>query len=209
MEQGETGEMTLLLHLFFEFFKVGLFAVGGGLATLPFLYALSAKTGWFTPADIADMIAVSESTPGAIGLNMATFAGYLTGGVPGAVIATVGLTVPSIIVILLIANRQARLLRPAPRLDSAYRGFGRERRRSHYAAPRELRRRRDERDSVESRHIRRRPVCRAGKAQMEPDRIYLHIRGGWRDIQDGFIKSTQNPHATVLFHTEIPHITFL
>ena len=96
--------MTLLLHLFFEFFKVGLFAVGGGLATLPFLYALSAKTGWFTPADIADMIAVSESTPGAIGLNMATFAGYLTGGVPGAVIATVGLTVPSIIVILLIAN---------------------------------------------------------------------------------------------------------
>ena len=95
--------MTLLLHLFFEFFKVGLFAVGGGLATLPFLYALSAKTGWFTPADIADMIAVSESTPGAIGLNMATFAGYLTGGVPGAVIATVGLTVPSIIVILLIA----------------------------------------------------------------------------------------------------------
>lgn len=104
MEQGETGEMTLLLHLFFEFFKVGLFAVGGGLATLPFLYALSAKTGWFTPADIADMIAVSESTPGAIGLNMATFAGYLTGGVPGAVIATVGLTVPSIIVILLIAN---------------------------------------------------------------------------------------------------------
>ena len=54
--------MTLLLHLFFEFFKVGLFAVGGGLATLPFLYALSAKTGWFTPADIADMIAVSEST---------------------------------------------------------------------------------------------------------------------------------------------------
>ena len=57
MEQGETGEMTLLLHLFFEFFKVGLFAVGGGLATLPFLYALSAKTGWFTPADIADMIA--------------------------------------------------------------------------------------------------------------------------------------------------------
>ena len=63
--------MTLLLHLFFEFFKVGLFAVGGGLATLPFLYALSAKTGWFTPADIADMIAVSESTPGAIGLNMA------------------------------------------------------------------------------------------------------------------------------------------
>ena len=96
--------MILLLRLFYEFFKVGLFAVGGGLATLPFLYALSSKSGWFTATDIADMIAVSESTPGAIGVNMATFAGYLTGGIPGAVLSTVGLVLPSIIVILLIAN---------------------------------------------------------------------------------------------------------
>ncbi len=96
--------MILLLRLFGEFFKVGLFAVGGGLATLPFLYSLSVESGWFTPTDIANMIAVAESTPGAIGVNMATFAGYLTAGIPGAVIATIGLVTPSIVVILLIAN---------------------------------------------------------------------------------------------------------
>ena len=96
--------MILLLRLFGEFFKVGLFAVGGGLATLPFLYALSVESRWFTPTDIANMIAVAESTPGAIGVNMATFAGYLTAGIPGAVIATLGLVTPSIAVILLIAN---------------------------------------------------------------------------------------------------------
>lgn len=96
--------MTLLLRLFYEFFKVGLFAVGGGLATLPFLYSLSARSGWFTPTDIADMIAVAESTPGAIGVNMATFAGYMSAGISGAAVATAGLVLPSIIVILLIAN---------------------------------------------------------------------------------------------------------
>ena len=96
--------MTLLLRLFYEFFKVGLVAVGGGLATLPFLYSLSARSGWFTPTDIADMIAVAESTPGAIGVNMATFAGYMSAGISGAAVATAGLVLPSIIVILLIAN---------------------------------------------------------------------------------------------------------
>ena len=55
-----------LLRLMYEFFKTGLFSVGGGLATLPFLYEMSDKTGWFSHADIADMIAISESTPGAI-----------------------------------------------------------------------------------------------------------------------------------------------
>ena len=66
-----------------EFFKTGLFSVGGGLATLPFLYEMSDKTGWFSHADIADMIAISESTPGAIGINMSTYAGYKTAGIPG------------------------------------------------------------------------------------------------------------------------------
>ena len=74
----------LYARLFFEFFKAGLFAVGGGLATLPFLYAISDKTGWFTHAQLADMVAVSESTPGPIGVNMATYVGFLTGGVGGA-----------------------------------------------------------------------------------------------------------------------------
>ena len=90
-------------QLFWAYFKVGLFAVGGGMATVPFLYDLSDKSGWFTHAQLADMLAVSESTPGAIGINMATYEGYTTAGIPGAVIATVGEITPSIIVILLVA----------------------------------------------------------------------------------------------------------
>ena len=94
----------IYLRLFFEFFKTGLFSVGGGLATLPFLYEMSTKTGWFTTADIADMIAVSESTPGPIGINMSTYAGFTTGGVLGGVVASIGLSVPSVIIILIIAK---------------------------------------------------------------------------------------------------------
>ena len=94
----------LYLRLFWEFFKTGLFSVGGGMATLPFLYDMSAKTGWFSAGQLADMIAVSESTPGPIGVNMATYVGFTTAGVPGALIATLGLITPSIIVILIIAR---------------------------------------------------------------------------------------------------------
>ena len=94
----------LYLQLFFEFFKTGLFSVGGGLATLPFLYEMSDKTHWFTHADIADMIAISESTPGAIGINMSTFAGYKTAGYPGGILATVALATPSLIIILIISG---------------------------------------------------------------------------------------------------------
>ena len=93
----------IYLRLFWEFFKVGLFSVGGGLATLPFLYSLGAKTGWFSTADVANMLAVSESTPGPIGVNMATYVGFDCGGVLGGVVATLGLVTPSMIVIVLIA----------------------------------------------------------------------------------------------------------
>ena len=91
----------LYAKLFWEFFQTGLFAVGGGMATLPFLYDISDRTGWFTHQDLADMIAVSESTPGPIGINMATYSGFITAGYPGAIISTLGLITPSIIVILL------------------------------------------------------------------------------------------------------------
>lgn len=94
----------ILLRLFYEFFKTGLFAIGGGLATIPFLQALSDKTGWFTHADLADMIAVSESTPGAMGVNMATYVGFETYGVLGCIVATLGLITPSVIVILIVAR---------------------------------------------------------------------------------------------------------
>ena len=93
-----------LLRLMLEFAKTGLFSVGGGLATLPFLYEMSNTTGWFSHADIADMIAVSESTPGAIGINMSTYAGFKTAGIPGGILATLALALPSVIVILIIAQ---------------------------------------------------------------------------------------------------------
>ena len=93
----------LYLRLFYEFFKTGLFAVGGGLATLPFLNDMADRTGWFTRIQLADMLAVSESTPGPIGINMATYVGFTTGGIPGSLIATLGLITPSIIIILIVA----------------------------------------------------------------------------------------------------------
>lgn len=93
----------IYLQLYWEFFKTGLFAVGGGMATLPFLTHIGESTGWYTQTQLMNMLAVSESTPGPIGINMATYVGYTIGGVPGAVVATVGEVTPSIIVILLIA----------------------------------------------------------------------------------------------------------
>ena len=110
------------LRLYFEFFKTGLFSVGGGMATFPFLYEMATRTGWFTHEQLADMIAVSESTPGPIGVNMATYVGYTTGGIPGAVIATLGLATPSVIVILLIA-RVLKAFRQSPYVDSAFYGL--------------------------------------------------------------------------------------
>lgn len=94
----------ILPQLYWEFFLTGLFSVGGGLATVPFLSDLSLRTGWFTQAQLADMIAVSESTPGSIGINMATYTGYLAAGIPGSLVATLGLVTPSVLVILLIAG---------------------------------------------------------------------------------------------------------
>ncbi len=93
----------IYLNLFYEFFKTGLFAVGGGLATLPFLYDMADRTGWFSSSQLADMLAVSESTPGPIGVNMATYVGFTIRGIPGALVATLGLVTPSVIVILIVA----------------------------------------------------------------------------------------------------------
>ena len=114
--------MILYLRLFWEFFKTGLFAVGGGMATLPFLYSMSDTTGWFTHAQLADMIAVSESTPGPIGVNMATYVGFTAAGIPGAVIATLGLITPSIIIILIIA-RVLAAFRQNKYVDAAFYGL--------------------------------------------------------------------------------------
>ena len=124
----------IYLQLFWEYFKAGLFAVGGGMATIPFLYEISDRTGWFTHRDLANMLAVSESTPGPIGVNMATYVGYVTGmkeggvmnAILGALTASIGLVMPSLIVILIVAAMLKRFknsplvqktfygLRPAP-----------------------------------------------------------------------------------------------
>ena len=115
--------MKLLLTLFFEFFKTGLFAVGGGMATLPFLYDMSARhPDWFSTAQLADMIAVSESTPGPIGVNMATYVGFRTAGILGGLITTLGLVTPSVIIILIIA-RVLKQFRENRYVDAAFYGL--------------------------------------------------------------------------------------
>ena len=120
----------IFLRLFFEFAKVGLFAVGGGLATIPFLQDMGARTGWFTNADLTTMIAVSESTPGPMGVNMATYVGFQTGslaggplgGAAGAVLATLGLITPSVIVIIIIAGFLQKF-RQSRTVDAVFKGL--------------------------------------------------------------------------------------
>ncbi|MCL2227671.1 MAG: chromate transporter [Oscillospiraceae bacterium] len=96
----------ILLRLFYEFFLTGLFMFGGGLASIPFLKQMSENTGWFTLEELLDMVAISESTPGPISVNIATYAGFMAAGIPGGIVATAGLLLPS----LIIASVVARLL---------------------------------------------------------------------------------------------------
>ena len=120
----------IYLQLFWEYFKTGLFAVGGGMATIPFLYNMSDDTGWFTHQDLANMLAVSESTPGPIGVNMATYVGFVTGikegGIPnailGAVTASIGLVLPSLIVILIVAAMLKRF-KESPMVQKIFYGL--------------------------------------------------------------------------------------
>lgn len=128
--------MNGLITLFIEFFKIGLFSIGGGLATLPFLYKLADKYAWFDYAKIADMVAISESTPGPLGVNMATYTGFQSSGVLGSIVATVGLVMPSVIIIIWVSKflekfRQNKhvddvfyILRPAVTGLIAAAGFG-------------------------------------------------------------------------------------
>lgn len=94
----------IYLTLFYEFFKIGLFAIGGGMATIPFLIDLSAKYGWYTTSEFANMVAISQSTPGPVGINMATYAGFQAAGISGALIATFSLVLPALVIIMLIAK---------------------------------------------------------------------------------------------------------
>ena len=96
--------MKTIISLFWEFFKIGLFAVGGGPATLPFLMELARNKPWFTMQELTNMIAISESTPGPLGLNMSTYAGVQTLGISGGLVSTFGLVLPSVVIIILIAK---------------------------------------------------------------------------------------------------------
>jgi chromate transporter len=94
----------IYLIIFAEFFKIGLFAIGGGLATLPFLYRLAGTAPWPDASSIPDMLAVAQSAPGAIGVNLSIYSGYRAAGIPGGVLAAVGLIAPAIIIIIIVAG---------------------------------------------------------------------------------------------------------
>lgn len=114
--------MPLLLQLFWEFFKIGLFAVGGGPATLPYLMDLTKTKPWYTMQQLTNMIAISESTPGPLGLNMSTYAGFQTAGIMGGLLSTMGLVVPSVVIIILIAKFLDNFNKN-PYVQSAFKGI--------------------------------------------------------------------------------------
>ena len=114
--------MMTVLRLYWEFFKTGLFAVGGGLATLPFLIEMSEKTGWFTSTDIADMIAISESTPGPLSINMGTYVGYKTVGMFGGLVSTLGIITPAIVIIILI-SKALQKFKNSPTVEKVFYGL--------------------------------------------------------------------------------------
>lgn len=112
----------IYLQLIYEFFKIGLFAIGGGMATLPFLMDLTAKYDWYTKTELTNMVAVSQSTPGPVGINMATYAGYNAAGVPGAIAATLALVAPALVIIVVIAKFLANFSEN-PMVQSAFYGI--------------------------------------------------------------------------------------
>ena len=112
----------IYLQLFWEFLKIGLFAVGGGMATLPFLQRLSESSGWFPQSLITDMISISEYTPGPIGINMATYVGCNVAGVLGGITATLGTILPSIVIVTTV-SRYLEKFRGSKIVDSAFYGL--------------------------------------------------------------------------------------
>ena len=122
--------MNVIFALIYEFFKTGLFAVGGGLATLPFLYDIASRYAWLDISIMSDMIAISGSTPGPIGVNMATYCGYNAGfsaggiglGIFAGLAATLALVLPSLITILIVA-RILDKFQSSTLVDNAFKGL--------------------------------------------------------------------------------------
>ncbi len=101
--------MSILADLFFTFFKIGLFTIGGGYAMIPLIQQEVVTKGWINMVDMMDFIAIAESTPGPFAVNISTFSGMFTAGIAGATAATVGVVLPSFIIILLIARKSANI----------------------------------------------------------------------------------------------------
>lgn len=96
--------MSTYLILILEFFKIGLFAIGGGYATVPFLYNLSSVHHWFNPKDLIQMLAIANIVPGPVGINLASLTGYRVAGFWGAFAAATGIMIPSLIFVFIISK---------------------------------------------------------------------------------------------------------
>ncbi len=94
----------MILRLIWAYFKIGLFSIGGGLATIPYLIELAKHEDWFTVSQLTDMIAISQSTPGPVGINMATFSGYHAAGLGGGILTSIAMVIPSMVIIILVAK---------------------------------------------------------------------------------------------------------
>lgn len=102
--------MIKLLLLFWTFFKIGLFTIGGGYAMIPMIESEVISKGWLTEAELINFLAISESTPGPFAINMATFVGVNESGIIGGIFATLGVITPSIIIIILIFKAYERFI---------------------------------------------------------------------------------------------------
>ncbi len=107
----------ILVLLCMEFAKIGFFSLGGGYATLPFLYHMSEVYGWFSPLELSRMLAISSITPGPVGLNVATFAGFKTAGITGSLVATMSIMLPSFLMVVII-SKMLKKFKDSPYLDS-------------------------------------------------------------------------------------------
>ena len=112
----------VFLQLFYEFFMIGLFALGGGNAAIPFLYDLADKYPWYTRTQMTNMIAIAEATPGPVGVNMATYAGYNAAGLLGGIVASLALILPGILLILCVAKVLERFSEH-PLVKAVFRGI--------------------------------------------------------------------------------------
>ena len=94
----------ILIHLFVEFFKIGMFSFCGGYATIPFLYHISQVYNWYSIDELTQMVAVASITPGPVGINVATYAGLKSAGLLGSALATVAEMLPSLFLVIIVSK---------------------------------------------------------------------------------------------------------